>query len=248
MPMEKVHLLNEIEAVFGIYPKPVRISGFPREQWQDSLETKGLEDLTKDEIEQALWHVFPGHYGNVDVFRYIARIALELAFLQPAYDCCEDGTILRDEMAEICALRCCEWKSYLNEREQQLIEEIFWCAWRQECDDVGYLHPFYFILLSGWTKHVPDMECLGPGMNEQIAVLIGRARVAIKSYPVTVSDPAVFDILFAVYHERKIRCKNRGLADRWLDGIKFTAGEVARLLTEAEKICLNVELSELFLR
>lgn len=246
MPMDRAGLVRMIEAVFGICPKPVRISGFPREPWQDSLEMKGLENLSEDEIEQALWHVFPGSYGNVDVFRYIARIAIEYAFLQPAYDCCEDGRILRDEMAEICALRCCEWKSYLNEREQQLIEEVFWCGWELECEDLGYLSPFYFVVLTGWKRQVPDLTYLGRDMTEQISELIGRARAAIRSYPATVSGPEVFDVLFGIYHSRKIRCKDRGLANRWLDESWFVAGEIARSLTEKEKADIDLQLRDYF--
>jgi len=185
---EKV-LIERIEKVFGKYQRPTSFPGEFVEYWQEHVVKIPLDELELKDICDAVCHIPIKTQGNLDVFRYVLRRALYLAFWKVyEYELSEqdfsrkedylkyldkqedmflygpfpkDDSPFYDDIRVRTAQRCIEWKSQLEEEERELLEDIFWWAFQEDYKNTKEISPFYFTLLLAWEKKIPDCHRLG---------------------------------------------------------------------------------------
>jgi hypothetical protein len=137
--MNKKELCDLIKKAFGKYTRPNIISGHPREPWMDRMEKVPLEQLTSEEMYLAVCHVFPGHYGDKNVFCYMLNRTL-------LYFICDTDELWADEIKINTGEHCVQWKTKLSPQEIDVITFVFEYASFKDYYSSGSISPFYFTL------------------------------------------------------------------------------------------------------
>jgi hypothetical protein len=145
--MEKKELCSLIKEVFGKYSIPGRVAGHLREPWQDRLEKVPLEQLSSEEIYWAIRHVFPGNYGDKNVFCYILNRLL-------MYFVDDIDELWIDEIKVITGERCAQWKTQLSPQEIDVIIFVFQYASFKEYYSSEAISSFYFIFFLLWYRDI----------------------------------------------------------------------------------------------
>jgi hypothetical protein len=147
MNMNKQELCALIKDVFGKYTRPSVVAGHLREPWQDRLEKVPLEQLSSEEVYLAVCHVFPGHYGDKNVFCYMLNRTL-------MYLIDDIDELWAEEIKTLTGKRCTEWKTQLLPQEIDSITSVFQYASFKEYFSSHLISPFFFTLFLLWDTDV----------------------------------------------------------------------------------------------
>ena len=224
--MVSQELCKRIDEVFGKYKRPKHISGEPREDWQDLVEQRNLGSISEEGLELAMYHLFPGHYGDLDVFRYVLKRALHQCFCADR----EWEEPSMDDLLEVTCRNCCRWKVQLTQDERDLLECVFQDAWRQHYASTEQLSSFYFNLLMVWTCMIPEYDKIlgcSPKGDREFRERIANVLFAYR-WPKLVSPCRA---LLGIYDSERRANMNRSLVFDWVgDALTFGDWDVPGVL------------------
>jgi hypothetical protein len=174
--MAKKDLCVLIIDVFGKYSTPRHVEGFPRESWQDILEKTPLEQIDLNDIYMAMYHIYPDHYGDINVFRYLLNRTLPyfVSYFEAQDEVTNDdlnefivddddwwdGNSENDKIQEIIQItgkRCAQWKMHLEQDEIAVIDKVFKYAAMGNYYKEQKISSFFFSLLLLWVKDCEEL-------------------------------------------------------------------------------------------
>ena len=234
---------DRMQVVFGGYQRQKHIIGeSPDEPWQDALGNLPRESLTRDHLDYALRNIFPGHDGDVDVFRYLLPRFLNMSFCDYDSDPIKFGSIREDT-----GLRCCQWRPQMKKVELELIEEVFWDACENDFAEKGIISPFFFNLMIAWNKEISDFERLGEGVDLALIVLKDFGKRILRAYS-GLAEMSSVQALFGAYHDLDTPNSDEDSIQEWVwNAFPLGWWNIEALFTDQETKRLDKELLEFFL-
>lgn len=238
----------KLKEVFGRYPQPVNVSGEPKEHWQELVVKELLSEISIDTMDAALRHIFPGHYGNAKIFKYLFSKAIEMSFLD------ESAWMIKDirrgfnnEIRYNTCVRCCEWKREFSDEEISVTETLFKALFQNHFNYNGFISPFYFNFFLLWNKEFPDLPSIGIYDTEAINQLKERLFDAIYGNDVNDSNLSATDILFGqtCYHfpiDKKF--ENRDLYRWYVESIDLHPYRFRSFFNNNEINAINTQIKD----
>lgn len=263
MTKDEVAFLIEIHSIFGNVPKPKMISGLPAEPWQERLIRNELSDVSWEDFWHAIDHVFPGHYGDVNVFRYLLSGSLCMFVVEkPKLLECLDKRV-RKCMAQVpkalrkrgfsesyyapLIKRCFEWRSQLNHDELEAIGTAFTVRFLNDCISYGEVSPYHFTYFIMWFKSVTILKEALASVPVDVGSFKTRGRDILEGYR-HLDDMSALAALTGVYFtdDRK-KCMSEEGTHWRSDGMGLLLeSELNQIVAEGDRIRLDKELEDFF--
>lgn len=159
----------------------------------DNLVKMPLEEIDEKDLRSAMDHLFPGHYGDINVFRYVLPHCLEIMldkyqrYFLDEEDFCDSSLYyeyinnysnLENEvegepknysgLRYPTSCRCLEWQPNLENNEIEFISEYYRELFKRFYEFAKTIYPFYFNFLLLWDKNIPELKRLGDDVEQPV--------------------------------------------------------------------------------
>lgn len=212
--MEEENILEEIDRLFKKENCP---DGNEKRlaSWHEAMKSVPLFQLEYKILVDALFHIMPTVYGDVELFKYLLSLCLRISFF-PERTLYERDDFERHEIRGRTGWLCCQWKQNLKESEIDLIDRVFWSGLQQDYGRTGNISPFYFNLFVLWQKSPPEFIRLGESAKLAIDEFKNKGKQVIQGYLGIEEKYHSFKALFNCYLEvDKKPVRFQSVIDQW---------------------------------